>query len=387
MVAILDKFLNRISPAYHQRSLTAHFRPPTGVPGSQTGPRVLFIPFYTDPLFLARETFFAKALEWRGARTALLYADCHISPTERGELPAKLGFRHPVLAGGARLLDHLHQEGLPVSKFYRPTDRNSRQRELRELTPEDLESYHYRDIHLGDLAVSSSVRILMSMGPEWDNPTYRSLVLDLLCTGIELVDTFYRAYDDYRPDRIVMSHAIYLTWGVAFRVARQLDILTLVYNGSYRRDTLRMYVNVPNAPFPEAEWPRFRGVALTDVERRWAEKYLASRAHLEGEAHDLFGGEDFPADLSSFIQQSKAEGKRLATLFTNMSWDAYAFSGTGAFASMVDWANATLEFARSNPELRLIFKIHPAEAYWGVPEAYRIRNHLVDIPANVFLLT
>jgi hypothetical protein len=293
-----------------------------------------------------------------------------------------------MYSGGAQLLKHLHQEGIPISKFLR-------KRSIDQVigfnpltaSPRIITEFSYRSIPLGDLIVSSSVRILLSMGPEWDNPVYRTLVDDLFSTAVDLVDAFYAILEDYQPDRVVLSHAIYLSWGIAFRVARQLNIPVLVYNGSYRRNTLRMYLNAPNAPFPEAAWPQFQRVELKSNELQWTNDYLKGRFELKDESHDLFGSGTTSTPLQVFIEKAKREGKKLAALFTNMSWDAYSFSGEGIFDSMTAWANETLEFARAHPDLYLIFKIHPGEVYWKVPEKYKIRHHLTSLPENVFLLT
>ena len=387
MNGTLENARKLLSPAYRMKKLYNDFSP-TGAPiVREGGKKVLFIPWYSRQLFFLRETFLAKACEFRGATTALLHCDIRIAPTENGNLEKRYGIKNPEINGGAAALKHLGQRQLKASAYYIPIDRDKVRTEIDALAPDALENYTYRNIQLGELVVASAIRKTLGMGPEWDDPSFRSHVLELLMTCRELVDLFTRVYEDFQPDEIVMSHGVYVTWGTAYRVARSMGINVSVYNGSYRKNTVRFYHNAPNAPFPEADWPRFKNVPLTTAETRWAEKYFQSRLNLDDENLDIFEGAEDPEKLSVFIAESKAKGQKLAALFTNMSWDSYAFSDHTTFGGMMDWARQTLEFARKRPDFRLIFKIHPAEEYFNVPERYRIKNHLGDVPDNVLILT
>ncbi len=383
---IIDNGRKLLSSTYRMKKLYA-FDASDPPPVDPTGKRILFIPWYNRELFFLREGFVAKACEWRGAKTALLHCDVRIGPTENGDLAPRYGIRHPQITGGVAALNHLNQEQLLASDYYQELDRVVWRKKLNLLDPDSLESYTHDGLLIGDLAVASAIRTTLGMGPEWEIPSFTSDVVELLITCIELIELYTRAYQAFRPDLVYMSHAIYVTWGIAFRVARKMKIEVAVYNGSYRKNTIRVYRNAPNAPFPEAEWPTYRDQPLTDRERTWAEAYFRSRADLSQENLDLFAGSQDPERIQRFISTAKAEGKTLAALFTNMSWDAYAFSTDAVFPSMKEWANYTLEYARDNPDLRLIFKIHPAEDFFNVPERYRLKNHLGDIPDNVLLVT
>ena len=382
-------FLRLVNPVLRFKTTTDHFTPsgPVATAGAADGQRVLFIPWYSRELYLLRETLMAKGCEWRGATTALLCCDQPIGPTEYGDLRAPLGLHAADVRDADYLLDYLHQDYLRASDYYTPLDRAAYRAQLADLNPEQLTTYEHEGVQLGDLVMASVVRTELSLGPEWNRPGFRERFVEVLLTGIELCGLFRRVYGRWRPDRVVMSHAIYVSWGVAFRVARQLNLPCVIYNGSYRKGTLRFYHNTPNAPFPEAEWPRFRDVPLTETERQRAETYFKSRQDLKEENIDLLAGAEHPERLQTFIHKAKEEGKTLAALFTNMSWDAYAFSTHRVFDDMLEWLRATIAHAAKRPQLRLIVKIHPAEDFFDIPERYRMRNHLPPLPDNVLLLT
>lgn len=387
MKSTLEKARKLLSPAYRMQKLYKGFSPTGGPLKKGGGKKVLFIPWYSRELYFLRETFIAKACEFRGATTALLHCDVRIAPTENGTLAKRYGIKNPEINGGEEALKHLQQNQLKASDFFQPLDRVAEREKLARLSSEQIEAFSYRNIKVGDLVIASTIRNTLGMGPEWAQPSFREYAQELMLTCMELIDLFYRVFQDFKPDEVVMSHGLYVTWGTAFRVARELGINVTVYGASYRKNTIRFYHNAPNAPFPLADWPDYREIKLTPPELKWCNNYAKSRLNLDEENFDLFEGAEDPEKLIQFIQEGKDNGQKLAALFTNMSWDAYAFSDHSTFEGMVDWANRTLEYIRNKPELRLIFKVHPAEDFFNVPEKYRIKNHLMDIPDNVLLLS
>lgn len=386
----INKGLRLLSPAYRFSKVLKELKPTPIDPqedGKGQKPKLLFFTWYTNDLLISREVFLAKACEWRGSETTLLHCDLPIGPTERGKRTTRVGLPAEDVTGGAYLLDKLEQNHLPASKYYTPLNRDELAQTLGKLSPQELEQYEYRSINIGELVVASSIRTTLGLGPEWDESSFRKLFTDRLITAMEVADIVEKALNDYQPDRLVMSHGAYVTWGVAYRMARQRGIDVCVYNGSYRINTVRFYKNNPNAPFPEAEWPKFRDIPLTQQEEQWAESYFQSRSDQKNETVNVFDRTDDATHVQEFIKKAKADGRRVTALFTNMSWDSYAFSKPKVFKDMIEWVNETITHLGTRSDISAILKIHPAENFFGVPEKYRLRNHLVDIPDNVLLLT
>lgn len=250
--------------------------------------------------------------------------------------------------------------------------------------------FNYKGIQLGDLILADTIRFLQAFGPEWEDEKFIILLKKSFLSAIKLVHIYDKAIEDIKPDKLVMSHGIYTTWGALFRLARLKLIPVDVYGGSYRKNTLRFYHNVPNAPMPLHNWKLFENVALSETELTLVDDYLSSRDNQRKDNISLFKEESNSNDsnLDSFINRAQKMNKPVSCMFTNIAWDAYAFTGEKVFAGMMDWIAETMRYFISNDSGYLIVKAHPAEAYFNVPEKYRIRTFLNSFPKadNIYLL-
>lgn len=246
--------------------------------------------------------------------------------------------------------------------------------------PDAFESYAYKGIKLGDLILADTIRYLQCFGPMWEDAQFLSLLNKAFVSSIQLFHSYEEAIDSIKPDKIVMSHGIYTLWGIMFRIARQKNIPVDVYGGSYRKNTLRYYHNVPNAPMPMYNWEKLKTKPLNEIEIKTVDDYLKTRATQEEDNISLFKdkGSSKNKALEDFLDEAKKKNGTVCCLFTNIAWDAYAFSGDSIFDGMMDWLLQTIQFFQKNPNAYLIIKSHPAEVYFKVPEQYRIRSFVKE---------
>ena len=75
---------------------------------------------------------------------------------------------------------------------------------------------------------------------------------------------------------------------------------------------------------------------------------------------------------------------RVASLFTNVTWDSATIGHDVGFASMFDWVEHVVRLA-GREDLVLVVRIHPAEGRWGTREEVQdiMSSRLGEIPANV----
>ena len=280
--------------------------------------------------------------------------------------------------------------GLPsvyLSKFQNKNDDIGR--EINKLGPEDIIALSYKDVQLGDLVIASTIRYYYCNGPEWDNPIFLNKAREFAESSLKLAQIFEDLFIKERPDKIVTSHGIYVSWGIPFRMARKMNIAVDVYGASYRKDTLRFYHNAPNAPFPEGEWELFRNQNLNEKEKKEVEKYTNTRSDQSEDSVSLFSDKDvFPAELKHFIEESTKSERKLFCLFTNISWDAYMFrQESHSFNSMIEWVKENIEYFSNRKDASLIIKAHPAEDFFKVPEEYRIKRIVGNaLPENIYFI-
>jgi hypothetical protein len=255
---------------------------------------------------------------------------------------------------------------------------------------ENFANYKYKGIQIGDLVLADTIRYFMCTGPLWEDKKFIKLLEKTFVFAIGLCNAYETQLKKERPDKLVMSHAIYVFWGLLFRVARNMDIPVDVYNGSYRKDTIRFYHNEPNAPMPMYEWEKVKDIELSENEVEIVDEYFLSREDQKLDNVVLFDNTKsiYEKELNTFIKTAKDNNQKICTLFANIAWDAYAFSSTAVFEDMSEWIIENINFFIENKEHCLIVKAHPAEAFFNVPDQYRVKSLVerMDLPTNIMFL-
>lgn len=342
---------------------------------------ILFCPMNGTIMNLIKEGIFQYACINRGAEVSSLFLDSYLPASEFYATKSQRLIYMLKVKDNIRFSKKL---GIPVvqtSKF------DAKYTQLGELTAEEITNFEHKGVLIGDLVVASAVRALLSHGPEWDNDFFVQKAKDTLVSAIYLVDTYEQMLAKVKPDKVVMSHGIYIAWGPLFRLCRQNNIPVDVYGSSYRKGTLRFYHNHPNAPWPVAEWPRFEHQELGSEESALLEAYTQSRETQKDDNISLFDADsEIPKKVTDFI--AKNSDKKIFCLFTNIAWDAFLGADYANFENMLEWLNETIKVFLKKPDVALIIKAHPAEIYHKTPEKYRVRKAVekFDLTENILLI-
>jgi len=354
--------------------------------------RILYCPVTPSALNLARESIYAHYTSQQVEQAGIFLFDKkslrfdYKFKTANGKMKGVYFFLAKLFV---RLCGH---SLVTFSQFYKEDSYKEARKIIQNSHYKDLIEFKYGDVLIGDLAVSSSIRTTLGNGPEWDNPAFIDLFKEYLYSAYCFADVFTKVLESFKPDKVVMSHAIYVTWGTLFRVARSKNIPVDVYNGSYQRNTLRFYHNIPNAPIPDGNWESYAQKELTKEELELTEKYIASREDNSMDNIQLFDKEANTSKLNDFIKTAKSDGKTLFCLFTNIVWDAYMFAEEDANDTLdtLSWLKLTIDKIVKEDKAALIIKAHPAEEFHQVPQKYRIKNLLKEIceelPSNIFFI-
>lgn len=191
-----------------------------------------------------------------------------------------------------------------------------------------------------------------------------------------------------RPDRVVMSHGIYATWGPALSVLDQAGIPVALYEKGKKRGTLWFNWNVNSAwPDLEAEWQRVKDSPLTAEQEERLDVYLASRRTHENDTV-IYNFGDVQASEQTYRRFDLDPRKQTFVLFTNLLWDAASAHREIAFKDQVDWICQTINWFAEHPEKQLLIKIHPAEQVMGTQEPMFsvISSNVAKIPGNVRII-
>ncbi|MCE5327999.1 MAG: hypothetical protein LLG01_16450 [Planctomycetaceae bacterium] len=188
-----------------------------------------------------------------------------------------------------------------------------------------------------------------------------------------------------KPDRVVMSHGIYCTWGPAREVLLEASIPVLTYGEGKKKDTIKFNWNTSADWWDVSkEWQKVRDVPLTAEQEKTIDDYLASRrTHSKDARVYNFGREETLEETRRRLNLEP--DKQTFVLFTNVLWDAASAQREIAFKNPIEWVTATIAWFAGHPDKQLVVKIHPAEVVIGTsqPFALLIRQEFPNLPANV----
>lgn len=377
--------------------------PPSGVEPVETGPHVLFVTgFGLGTHAATREPILMMALRRRGCRISSLFCDatlpaCEFNRTgnhipDPGSLSegltdeAKLATCRRCASNVRSTYSVLDIELHPYHEYVTSADLEAARVATEGVRFEDFRSFEYEGVAVGDEVFASVLRITFR-GTVEDTPLHRTLVKRYLLSGVVMARVAEAAYKALRPDRIVMAHGVYLTHGIAAKVARKLGIPVITYRGGDRRHTFilshnetyhRTLVTESNEPWEHVE--------LTPEQRERTLRYTFQKQRA---GVDAFNYHPTPLeDVDNLYRTLGIDRSRpLVSLFTNVIWDAQIFYDGLAFRDILDWMRFSIQELARNKEVWAVIRVHPAEAKGALPTNQpiigEIQKWFPQLPENV----
>lgn len=236
----------------------------------------------------------------------------------------------------------------------------------------------------------------------WDEYVESALLkhyhVGVLCEDPEVVDRRKRFAEaaavsakvggkitEMKPDRVIMSHGIYCTWGPAREVLVAAGIPVMTYGEGKKVRTMKFNWDVSADWWDfSVEWERVKNTPLTDRQEKAIDSYLASRrTHVLDARVYNFGEEESLAQTRKRLHLDA--DKQTFVLFTNVLWDAASAQREIAFKNPIEWVMETIAWFAQHPKKQLVVKIHPAEVVIGTSQPFVsvIAGRFPDLPANV----
>jgi len=191
-----------------------------------------------------------------------------------------------------------------------------------------------------------------------------------------------------KPDRVIMSHGIYSTWGPPFEILNEAGIPILTYSKTKRKKTEKFNWNYTADWWDVSEeWVRVKDTPLTSEQEKKIDEYLETRiTHKDDVLVYNFG--KLEAKTETLRRFKLNPDLPVFSLFTNVLWDAASAQREIAFDNPVNWVYETIDWFIKNPHLQLIVKIHPAEVVIGTnqPFADLIKAKYPNLPPNICLI-
>jgi len=197
-----------------------------------------------------------------------------------------------------------------------------------------------------------------------------------------------RSIQALEPDRVVMSHGIYSTWGPAREFLLENDIPVITYGKGKKRQTIKFnWTTSADWWDVSDEWEKVNDTPLTADQTTAIDTYLDSRRnHTNDTLVYNFAEEEAVEKTKSRLGLSS--DKPTFTAFTNVLWDAASAQREIAFENPIKWILETIAWFGQHPNKQLIVKIHPAEVVIGTNQPFDriISEKIGKLPDNVRLI-
>jgi hypothetical protein len=340
---------------------------------AQGGPRVLMataIGSYAHAVTL--ESALAAALTFRGSEVHALLCDGSMTACAECEASLYPNLERFAQHGPSRDLCRdcmwpaervYRQLGIVVHKYsdwLTAEDRAQARRIAEGVGVQDVREFTFDGLALGEHAYAGALRFFAT-GSLDDEPQAVPIVRRYLESALLTAFATRRLLRSIQFTSTVVTHGIYVPWGIVAEVSRQEKVHVSTWNVAYRK---RRFIFSHDDTYhhtllsePKEHWENLQLTAAQDTELM---NYLRSRR--EG----LF---DWIVFHRPNRQEPEEIGRRVGLdrstpvigLLTNVSWDAQLHYPANAFPSMLEWLVQTCEYFATRPDLQLLIRVHPAE--------------------------
>jgi hypothetical protein len=340
---------------------------------AQGGPRVLMassIGAYAHAITL--ESALAAALTFRGAEVHALVCDGAMTACAECEASLYPDVAAFVQGGPSRDLcrdcrwpaERVYEQlGIRVhrySEWLTPEDRAEARRIAQALPYREIEAYTLDGLQIGEHAHAGALRFFAT-GSLHEEPLAEPVLRRYLESALLTAFATRRLVRSVGFSSAVLTHGIYVPWGILAEVARQERVHVSTWNVAYRK---RRFIFSHDDTYhhtllsePRDNW---EGLELSATQERSLMQYLSSRR--EGLFDWIVFHRPTRQDPQDIARQVGIDPSRpVIGLLTNVSWDAQLHYPANAFPNMLEWLVQTCEYFAARPDLQLLIRVHPAE--------------------------
>jgi hypothetical protein len=355
---------------------------------AQGGPRVLMataIGSYAHAVTL--ESALAAALTFRGAEVHALLCDGSMSACAECEASlypnigrfARYGPSRDLCRDCLQPAERVYRQlGIRVHKYgdwLTPEDRDTARRLAHGASVQDVRTFTVDGIAIGEHAHAGALRFFAT-GSLDEEPHGEVIVRRYLESALLTAYATRRLLRAVQFTSTVVTHGIYVPWGIVSEVSRQENVHVATWNVAYRK---RRFIFSHDDTYhhtlltePREHW---ENTPLSDAQEKELMRYLRSRR--EG----LFDWIVFhrpnrqqPHEMARQVGLDRS--KPIIGLLTNVSWDAQLHYPANAFPTMLEWLVQTCEYFATRPDLQLLIRVHPAEISGFPPSRQPILREL-----------
>jgi len=239
----------------------------------------------------------------------------------------------------------------------------------RRVSWDTLDQFSHDGIAIGKNIRSAIIRYLQGH----DFPDRDELVHEYAYSALVCAEAAKAAYAQFGPDRVFMSHGVYVDWGPALQVALARGLPVAAWMASYLR--ARFYfrhvedsVRIDFHNMSTRAWRLWSGRPLTQAQEARLEAFLSDR-YLNKASFDMKRLSEYSGNLEELRRRYRLpDGKRVWGILAHINWDTVSDYAPMAYESFNQWIVDTVRHISRVPDVIWLVKVHPAES-WDNPES------------------
>ncbi|MFQ3354332.1 MAG: hypothetical protein ACI8Y9_000059 [Paracoccaceae bacterium] len=255
---------------------------------------------------------------------------------------------------------------------------------------DEISAFMLGEVDVGEHAMAGALRFFAKaslLREEKGEAILRKYFESALITAY----VFRRILVERKINVVVLHHGIYVPQGIIGSVARELGVRVVAWNIAYRKNRFifshndtyhHTLIDEPVCKWEDLAWPAERDQQLTD--------YLKSRWYGDDDWINFNQENPDPSGKTVIKDLGLDENKPCIAMLTNVLWDAQLHYPANAFANMLEWIFATVEYFAVRPELQLVVRVHPAELSGRIKSRQLVTDEIMkqfpQLPDNIKLI-
>lgn len=254
---------------------------------------------------------------------------------------------------------------------------------------EDIFNYKYKNISIGKYVEGGVSRYLLISNI--DLKKNEKLIREYFLTALLTAEATKTLLEKTNPKFVVASHGIYSTWGTAVEtcIAYGYNVvvwgrgyigkgnLVASHNASYLFET----INESTAYWEQSD--------VSEKIKIQINQYFENKKNpSSGVDHVNYYADIKKVDNDIFEVLNLDKSRKRIGIYPNIPWDGKMFSATEDFPDLNMFVKAIIEWANQNPDVDMIIRAHPAEAYRKGNESIErfidiINQECDNLPSNI----
>jgi hypothetical protein len=192
-----------------------------------------------------------------------------------------------------------------------------------------------------------------------------------------------------RPDLLLVPNSSVLEYGMAYRVARFLNIPAVTFEFSENREEIWLAQNDDiMRQNTDLLWQACCDISLTEKQRARIDEMETARmgARTFGKSDRLW--QDVPRSGGAQVRQDlNLDDRPIVLLATNVLGDSLTLGRDLFSTNMADWILRTIRFFADHSQVQLVIRVHPGERLMTGPSMVDIvKKAYPQLPENVRLV-